>query len=236
MINNSQKQLNSTSRKRNSILNTQKLINSALAVGGMVLMAAGAQAQQGLFNFTTVFTPNPVTSSDPTSFITVLNGTNTAVNAAGIGSQINLTNFTETSGILPPAVANFSTPFNIALTIMPVDAPGSTLTRNFTGTFTGQFNNQQTQTGVTFTGVGTQTFDFTSQGEGIFTVSNLGFTPPGPTGNTTLGAIAAQVTFTPTVTTPTVPEPASVVPFALGGLALLGLAARKGRRTNRAAA
>ena len=234
MIINTQKQLNSTSRKRNSILNTQKLINSALAVGGMVLMAAGAQAQPGQFNFTTVFTPNPVTSSDPSSFITISNGANNNVNAAGIGSQINLTNFTEISGLIPPGTGNFSTPFNIALTIMPVDAAGSTLTQNFTGVFSGKFNNQQTQTGVTFTAPTTQSFDFTSAGQGIFTVSNLSFTPPGPTGNTTVGAIAAQVTFTPN--TPTVPEPASIVPFALGGLALLGLAARKGRRTSRAAA
>lgn len=233
MIINTQKQLNSTSRKRNSILNTQKLINSALAVGGLALMAAGAQAQQGLFNFTTVFTPNPVTSSDLGSFITVLDGANQGVNAAGIGSQINLTNFSETSALIPPAVAAFSTPFNIALTINPVG--DGFMTKNFTGTFSGQFNNQQTLTNVVFNAPGSQTFDFTSQGLGIYTVNNLSFVAPGPTGNTTLGSIGAQVSFTPSATTPVVPEPASIVPFALGGLALLGLAARKGRRTNGAA-
>jgi len=213
-------------------LNTQKLINSALAVGGLALMAAGAQAQQGLFNFTTVFTPNPVTTSDAGSFITVTDGANNLVNAAGIGSQINLTNFTETSALIPDAVANFTTPFNIALTINPVG--DGFMTKNFTGTFSGKFNNQQTQTSVAFTGPGTQTFDFGANG--IFTVSNLSFVAPGPTGNTTLGSIGASVNFTPGATTPpAVPEPASIVPFALGGLALLGLMARKGRRSSIAA-
>ena len=201
-----------------------------ISTAALMAVGVGAHAQQGVFNFTTVFTPNPVTSSDPGSYITVVNGANTLVNATGPGSAINLSNFTETSGVVPPAFATFTVPFNIALSITPVG--DGVMTKNFTGTFSGQFNNQQSLTNVDFNAPGTQVFDFGSLG--AYTVGNLRCVEPGPTGATTLGSIAARVTFTPGATT--VPEPASVVPFVLGGLALLGLAARKSRRTGGTAA
>jgi len=234
MIINTQKQLNSTtSRKRNSILNTQKLINSALAVGGLALMAAGAQAQNGLFNFTTTFTPNPVPSSDQASFITAVNGMKTGADAGALGStNISLTNFTETSALMRPNFASITnTPFNIQFNIQTDGAPVQT--GNFTGTFSGKFNNSATVTSVMFTGPASQTFNFGQNG--TFVVDSLDFVAPGAPNSTTLGSIGATVRFTPGATPPAVPEPASIVPFALGGLALLGLMARKGRRSSIAA-
>ncbi len=215
-------------------MNTQKLINSALAVGGLALMAAGAQAQQGVFNYATTFTPNPITSTDPNSSILVTSGADVMDNAGQFGTQITLVSFNEASTTAPPAFGTVNaTPFTVGLTLTPVSGGGS-LTRTFTGNFNAMFNNQGTISSVAFTGPGTQTFNF--DGNGIFTVSNLTFNPPGPTGSVVPGTIAAQVNFTPGATPPpAVPEPASMVPFALGGLALLGLMARKGRRSSMAA-
>ena len=214
-------------------MNTHKLISSAVAVGSLAFMAAGAQAQQGMFSFNSVFTPNPVTTNDGSSFITIVNGGNSLVDAGQFGStQINLANLTETSPLPKGSSANFSQNISLALTITPVgDGP---LTQTFTGTFSGQFNNDATLTKVVFDMPGSQTFDFTSKGLGVYTVNALTFVAPGSQSAKTLGSFGATVNFRPSPST--VPEPATVVPFALGGLALLGLIARKTRRTNGAAA
>ena len=82
---------------------------------------------------------------------------------------------------------------------------------------------------------------------GQATLGNFGFVSiyPNPTtlaGFTAVALKSGTTTMDSNATTylgPTpavVPEPASVIPFALGGLGLLGLVARKTRRTNGAAA
>lgn len=201
----------------------------------MAVMATAASAQTpGFFNFTTVFSPNPITTTDPMSNILVTNGADNGDNAAfsSLGTQINLTNFQEQS-TSPVVAGSFNDPVSIAVSITPQTASGTTLTKTFTGTFSGSFNQSGTATGLVFTASGPgsapQSFDFGTAG--IYTINApLFFTPPGATGSKTLGAIAANVTYAPAAST--VPEPASVVPFLLGGLGLMALIVRKNRKAS----
>lgn len=73
---------------------------------------------------------------------------------------------------------------------------------------------------------------------GSFSISMTSVAPaPSVSGNYLNGFTAGGTsTFSATKAPTTVPEPATVVPFMLGGLGLLGLIARKTRRTNGAAA
>ena len=204
---------------------------SATALMAVAATAASAQAP-GFFNYTTTFLPNPVTTTDPMSNIIVTNGADTGDNAAfsSFGTQINLTNFRENS-TSPTVIGSFSDPVSIAVSITPQSAPGATITNTFTGIFSGSFNATGTATGLTFTASGPgsapQSYNFGSAG--IYTINApLFFTPPGATGSSTLGAIAANVSFTPAASP--VPEMGTVVPFLFGGLGLLALAVRKTRK------
>ena len=200
-----------------------------MSVAALTVVTAGASFAQ-TFSYGTVFSPNPIPSSGGIgNYITAENGANGAVNAAGIGSDVNLTNFVETSNVAPPSTVNFSQPFTIALSVTPVG--GTTQTQDFTGTISGQYNTNQSLTATVFNAPSTLTFNFGSLGS--YTFSNLSFVPPGPQSSATKGAIAAYVTYAPPSS---VPEPASFVPFALGGLGLLALIVRKTRRTSGATA
>ena len=201
---------------------------SAAALVAAAAASAGAQTP-GYFDFTTTFLPNPVTTTDPMSNIIVTNGASAGNNAAfsSFGTQINLTNFTEES-TSPTTVGSFNDPVSIAVSITPDNDPGTSITKTFTGNFSGSFNQSGTATGLTFTASGPgsapQSFDFGSFG--VYTVNApLFFTPPGKTGTNTLGAIAANVTFAPAASP--VPELGTVVPFLFGGLGLLALVVRK---------
>ena len=182
----------------------QNAFTGLLSVGVLMGMGAGAAMAQ-TFSYTTIFTPNPVTTGTPGNFITITNGANSSINASGIGSAINLSNLTETSNVTPPTTASFTTPFNIALSITPIG--GTTQTKNFTGTFSGQFNTDQSITVTNFNAPGALTYDFGSLG--VYNVGNLSFVQPGPITSTTAGSIGAIVNFTRATTT--VPEPATLV-------------------------
>jgi len=207
----------------------QNALTGLMSVAVLMGVGAGAAMAQ-TFSYTTVFTPNPVTTGTPGNYITIINGTNPSINAGGFGSAINLSNLTETSNVTPPSAATFTTPFDIALSITPTG--GTTQTQDFTGTFSGKFNTDQSLTVTSFDAPGSLTYDFGSLG--VYNVGSLSFTQPGPMTSTTAGAIAGVVSYTPGPST--VPEPATLVPFALGGLGLLGLIVRKTRRTSSAAA
>ena len=209
-------------------MNINKAITGMMTVGVLMGVGAGAAMAQ-TFSYTTVFTPNPVVGSGAGNIITITDGAAAAINAGGIGSAINLSNLKESSTAINPAGSTFTQPFTIALSITPLTGP--TQTQNLTGIFSGTFNTTQSITMTSFTAPGTATFNFGSLG--TYTVGNLSFTQPGPMTTSTSGAIAGTVNFTPSSA---VPEPASVIPFALGGLGLLGLIARKTRRSSGAAA
>lgn len=207
----------------------QNALTSLVGVGVLMGIGAGSAMAQ-TFSYTTVFSPNPVTTGTPGNFITIVNGANPSINAGGIGSAINLSNLRETSNVIPSSTADFTTHFDIALSITPTG--GTTQTQDFTGTFSGQFNTDQSITVTQFDAPGALAFDFGSLG--LYKVGSLSFVQPGPITSTTAGSIGAVVNYSAAPST--VPEPATLAPFALGGLGLLGLIVRKTRRTNGAAA
>lgn len=206
----------------------QNALTGLMSVGVLMGVGMGAATAQ-TFSYTTSFTPNPVVAS-PGNVITITNGASPLINASGFGSAINLSNLKETSNIAPPAAATFSQAFDIALSITPTGGP--TQTKDFTGTFSGKFNSDQSLTMTSFDAPGSLTFDFGSFG--VYNVGSLNFTQPGPMTSTTAGSIAGFATYAPAPAP--VPEAGTMVTFALGGLGLLGLIVRKTRRTNGAAA
>lgn len=207
----------------------QNALTGLIAAGVLMGIGAGSAMAQ-TFGYTTVFTPNPVTTNTAGNFITVLDGANSSINAGGFGSAINLSNLSETSNVAPPAAATFTTNFNIALSITPTGGP--TQTQNFTGVFSGKFNTDQSITVTNFSAPGALAYDFGTLG--VYNFDSLSFVQPGPITSTTAGSIGAIASYSPAPST--VPEPATLAPFALGGLGLLGLIVRKTRRTNGAAA
>ncbi len=211
-------------------MNMTKAITGMMSVVALTAVAAGSSMAStlGEFDFTTVFTPNPINSTGGFgNFITVLN--NSALNQM-TPSQITLSNFVESSTTPSTGSNAVNVNYDVALTVTPNG--GTPQTKDFLGNITGSFNNGISNLVETST-TPSLTYDFGSLGS--YTFNNVTFVAPGITTSTVPGSLGASVTFAPAAQ---VPEPATVAPFVLGGLGLMGLAfrARKTRRTNGAAA
>ena len=249
-------QHNSTSQKRNSFLNTQKLIGSVAAIGSLALMAAGAQAQTfasvagigtGTVPASQVFT---YTGGAGGTFSTTAGALFSSIfSATGDQTKPSVLTFT---GLMASAPATgtgiVSDPYTQGLGggSFTLTGGGNTLlTGNFTsGNILTAATSSDTAAitnvvkNVTYTG-GTY---FTASGlvnPGSFSIAMTSVTP-GPT-LTTGGYLSGftaggSVNYSASQPRTTVPEPATLVPFALGGLGLLGLIVRKTRRANGAAA
>ena len=245
-------------------MNTQKLIGSALAMTALAVVGMGsAQAASPtpvtVANFsasngfgTTAFTfDGTQLSVSPT---TGLPGNLTQASLFDTGSLI-FGPITETGPITTDSgggvAANFSGgtfTFTSNKTGNPVDLMGSFLSSQLTSSAFGTGSatvlniSKVTYTGGSFLTTLPPGTDLTggSFSLGLSGVRNSGPADgSGPTG--TVGgkfnpftASGAAGTFS--APSSAVPEPASVVPFALGGLGLLGLIARKTRRSSGAAA
>lgn len=214
----------------------QKLISSTLSVAGLAVMGMGVAHADVI----PVFLPGATTTSGGITTFTyrvdVTNDQRVAPQAgpvfnAGTDSFVTIYDFagfvpgslTVTSGAFSTSVQNLGvTP---PLILAPDDAGIPNLTIYYTGLTTlagpqtlGFVTAQTTLTGFNpagFFGGQAQKNEGLSAGT---TIDNIG--------RTTVPMNAPA----------TVPEPATMVPFALGGLALLGLIARKTRRTSGAAA
>lgn len=116
---------------------------------------------------------------------------------------------------MSPNSVHVNAPFSDALTITTT---AGSVTKTFTGTLVGDFNTTQTTTTVFFNAPKSQ--DYTFAGLGTFTVGQLTYNPPGPTGSPFLGALSTPVTFK----SAPVPEASSSV--SLGLLLALGLGGR----------
>ena len=208
-------------------MNTQKLVGSALAITALAVVGMGS-ARADI---------NPVSPGTP--------------NITTSGSNFLYTYAVEVSSTETLITKNYFTFFDVAgLVASSAFAPTDyTVAYNLTGPVaTGSKSSSPTTDApglmnVTFTYTGTTSVPGLPTGIGNFGFMSIYGTAGTEdsfsgvalkTGTTSLNSNATTY-FGPTAPT-TVPEPASVIPFALGGLGLLGLIARKTRRTSGAAA
>ena len=213
-----------------------KVMTGLMSVVALMAIVAGASnaATPGRFGFSTVFSPNTIHSSDPSTYVTVQDNT-TLINKAP--TKINLCNFTEMVSSDDPSFsasdspdATILKPFTLDLSVTPDG--GTTQTQKFTGVYTDTLINAiQTSADVKLNGPSSLTYDFGNQGVYIF--NNVTFSSPGNSFSETNGSLSASVTYAAAV-----PEPASIAPFVMGGIGLMGLAfrARKAKVTGSRAA
>ena len=236
-------------------MNTRKLIGSVAAIGSMALMAAGAQAQQQQFASASAvgtdgaaqvftFTGGSAGTFSTTSgavFSSIFTGTGIqTIPSVLTFSGLTVASTATGSGIAGDPFRELLGSGSFMLTgggstlLMGSFTDGNVLTAETaaqTGTLTTSVNN------VTYTG-GTYFAAANLNNPGSFAISMTSAAPQ-PTKDQFgyLNGFKASGSINFSATKPTaVPEPASVIPFALGGLGLLGLIARKTRRTSGAAA
>jgi len=206
-----------------------KVMTGLMSVVALTAIAAGATmaGTPGQFNFTTAFTPGPISSSGGEGdYITI---TSNLATDQFTPSQITLATFMETSTTPRPGSNLVDSDFDVALTVTPDG--GSAMTKHIFGNIKGSFNNNTSNlTETTFTP--TLTYDFGDLG--AYTFDTVTFSAPGIRTSTVPGSLGASVSYAPAA----VPEPATIAPFVLGGIGLMGLAlrARKAKVTGSRAA
>ncbi len=199
-------------------MNIRNMMTLAAGTAVATLAAAGAAlAAPGTFDYSTTFSPNPLTTSVPGDYITVTPSSGTGLEAT---TDITLDNLSETgtSGMK----GTLSDPFTIGLTITSVDPAAGPLSKSETGTIEGKFNISSSSTSADFN-TPLLTFDFGSAG--IYTVDHFTFDRPSAQGTGTPpvpGAISATVHYAPAAA----PEPSSLLGLGVGGFGILGLALR----------
>ncbi len=213
----------------------QKFMTTIAAGLGLVGSIAASQAQY--FNYSTVFTPDPIPSNVPGSMIQVNNGAFTGgANAGGAGTDIILSNFAIVSP-LTGSTASVNTPYQVALTLIQSNATGTPVgapqTFSFAGNLTGTISTDTSNLQSVFSQPSTHTFDF--GGGSTYNVALKNFVTPGPPDGSSLqGALSAHVTYTGVVGpsgTPETPEPGTMALAFGAGVPAMLLASRRRRRT-----
>lgn len=211
----------------------QKSIVSLMAGVGLALSMGVANAQD--FTYSTTFTPNPVPSNTPGSFVSVTNGFNTTpVLASGGGTDIVLSNFTVTSPILAPGSAAVNQSYAVALSLTGFNGATDlgTITKTFDGSLSGSISKDAVNLN-NIIGSPTQVFDFGSGN--VYDVTLDAYTPPGTPNSGIQGAFGAHVTATTGIGGQggpgSTPEPGSLA--MLFGAAVPGTMLLARRRRNR---
>ncbi len=207
------------------------------ALAGITLLGGVSAAHAQFFNYVSTFTPNPIPSSTFGSQINVINNSNlTGLDASGMGTQIILANFTSTSTAPDRPGAQIDSPFTIALNLTKASPTGiqpladTGVTKTFTGIMTGHLGANSALIAPTYTSPTVQTFDLGDGG--LYTVALNGFVSPGGPGANLLGGLGANVTYSRNVGptgTPDTPEPGAVA--MLIGLGSSGLLVARRRRS-----
>lgn len=217
-------------------MNTQKLISSTLSIAGLAVMGMGVAHA----DIIPVFLPGAVTTSGGiTTFTYRIDVTNDQQVAPQAGPSFSagtdsFTTIYDFAGFVPGSLRVASGPLttsfqNLGVTPPFVVAPDNAGIPNLTVFYAGS-------TVIT----GPQTLGFVTAQTTLTGFNPAGFfagqaqKSEGLSKGTTIDNIGR--TTIPMSAPATVPEPATLAPFALGGLALLGLIARKTRRTSGAAA
>jgi hypothetical protein len=208
-------------------MNWKKIASQMFAATAVLAVSATASMAQ-LFDYSTVFTPDPIlVGAGPEFHIDITAGSNANVVAP---STITLANLELID--IPPAAPDgtylFSQAFTIDLTIDPVSPAAGPLTKQVTGTLSGSVTilapGSGTFNSVVFTAPPPDlVFDFGLAG--TYIVNNPRYTSFEPLGATTKGAIAVDVSYVPAV-----PEPGEYAVMGLAGLTVCGLMVRARRR------
>jgi hypothetical protein len=131
-----------------------------------------------------------------------------------------------------PDTLNTNGAWSATMQLTDNNAGGATDTMTFSGKLGGTFAKNSANVTNTFTGQTTQSW--TAPNGDSFTVSMVGYTPPGPPTATNAGSIAAFVSVSPGVTTSGTPEPSTLMLSVLG-LGFAGLTSWRKRRRSLAA-
>ncbi|HEY7327906.1 MAG TPA: PEP-CTERM sorting domain-containing protein [Gemmataceae bacterium] len=206
----------------------------AIASAAGLLCLGGTPAWAGptptVVNWSYNFTPaQPFVSADSPGTGTVT-FTNEPTKDATNSSNVVVTNLRVSSSALPssPDALNTNGAWQVSLQLTD-SASGAQNTMLFTGKLGGTFSDSNANVTNNFTG--TTSYTWTAPNGNSYTVSLVGYTPPGPPSASNAGSIAAFVQVTPGVHTGggNTPEPSALVLSCLG-LGFVGLNTWRKRR------
>jgi hypothetical protein len=204
------------------------LCRSALALGAVLLAAAGARADNVDWSYNWTPLTSKVAATTGSGWIEM---TNEPVGSAEDTSDIvasNLISHSTATTKTPDVFTNAA--YKLSLTLID-EVSKQSATLSFTGEFNGTMTAKKSLISNTFTGPVTQTAVL---GGNTYTVTINSFTPPSPPTATQKGAISAIVKVSQDVGGGgQTPEPSGLV---LAGLGLAGLGAGCWRRRARRAA
>ncbi|HTU19423.1 MAG TPA: PEP-CTERM sorting domain-containing protein [Gemmataceae bacterium] len=222
----------------------RSLVVIASAVGLMCLGGTPVWAGQMStpdVQWTYNFTPSGPTSSGFVQADNPQGGsvslTNEPTKFATNSSDVVVTNLrvSSTAPATSPDTLNTAGNYQVTLQLHDIASgtgANATDTMTFTGKLGGSFS--QSNSNVTNTFTGTQSYTWTAPSGNQYTVTLVGYTPPGPPTATHAGSISAYVQVTPPVGPASVPEPSTLVLSCLG-LGFAGLASWRKRRRSLAA-
>jgi hypothetical protein len=219
----------------------RSLLAIASAVGLLCLGSTPAWASPSPtpdVNWTYNFTPaQPFVSADPPGSGTVT-FTNEPTKSATNSSDVVVTNLRVSSTASPsnPDTLHTNGAWTTTLTLTDT-ASGASTTMTFTGKLSGTFSASNANVTNTFTGK--TSYTWTAPNGNMYTVSLVGYTPPGPPTDNNAGSISAFVQVTPGNGSGhtgggSTPEPSTLVLSCLG-LSFAGLTSLRKRRRSSAA-
>ncbi len=201
------------------------------AIAGLCLCSIqGAQAQ--FFNYSTVFLPNPVTTSVAGNQFNVTNGSNASgIFAGSFGSDIVATNFAAVAS--SATTGNFNGPVSLQLTLRPTDSLGNILPGDSPVTHTFNFNLNilaldSSQVVSSVTGLPTLPFNYNFADGTVFAVNLTGYVGPSAPNGVGSGSLGGHVNGALAGIPQNLPEPGSLA--LLIGVAGCGFFARAKRR------
>ena len=211
------------------------LLGIAAAAGLLCLGGTPAWAGPSIpdVNWSYNFTPNQSFVSADSPGTGTVTFTNEPTKNATNSSDVVVTNLRVSSTASPDTPDTLTTNGAWTVSLKLTDASsGASDTMTFSGKLSGTFSSSNANVTNAFTGQ--TSYTWTAPNGNSYTVSMVGYTPPGPPTASNAGSISAFVQVTPGVHTGSTPEPSALVLSCLG-LGFAGLTAWRKRRRSLAA-